>query len=126
MFVRNFWTCPACGVPCERKHPAEGWWTCAAGCPVSRGQGEHPKGAVDDWYPEKSPGTVNVPIPDANREGTLAFAYRGYLVWPADDRVFVVPESLGVTALVLARQCTRGRLNWDLPWDGSPPEVRPV
>lgn len=86
--------------------------------------GGHPKGAVDDWYPENSPGTVSIPLPDADREGTLAFSYRGYLVWPADDRVYVVPENLGVTALVAARQRTRGETNWDLPWDGSPPGVK--
>ena len=29
-----------------------------------------------------------------------------------------------VTALVAARQRTRGKTNWDLPWDGSPPGVK--
>lgn len=129
MFVNRFWTCPACGVPCERKNPSSGWWTCAAGCPKNPIVGEHPKGAVDDWYPERSTGTVNVPLPDADREGTRAFLYRGYFVWTADDRVFVVPQSKGVSELVRARQSVMDHgfdRSWDLPWDGSAPVVVPL
>lgn len=133
MGAQRFWTCPACGAPCARAFPQYDWWTCAAGCPknpVVEGQpsyytGGHPKGAVDGWYPENSPGTESVPFPDADMQGTLAFTYRGYLMWRADHRVFVVPESLGVAGLVQARQRTRGQSpSWELPWDGTPPNVR--
>lgn len=130
MFVQWFWTCPACGVPCARREPSYDWWTCAAGCPKNppvEGQpsyytGGHPKGAVDGWYPERSPGTVKVPLPGATLEGDVAFSYKGYLVWPADHRVYVVPVSAGVTGLLQARTETRGvSPSWDTPWDGRGP-----
>jgi len=132
VFTPHFWTCPACGAPLQRLRPSEGWWTCPDWCPVNpavEGQpsyytGGNPKGAVDDWFPENSPGTKKIPIPGAEREGPVAYLWNKHLIWLVDDRVLVVREEAGVQALVRAREETRkDPKGWETAWDGKPPPI---
>ena len=95
--------------------PTSDWWECPREC--------H-QGAVDGWYPEQSPGTTKVELPGADNLGSTAFRYKDWIVWPADNRVFVERADLGVEALVTLRYRVRDPARgWDLPWDGFPPTV---
>lgn len=93
------------------------------GCPKNPPTGEHPKGAVDGWHPEQSPGTRKIEVP-----GPGPYLYGDHLVWLVDGRVLVTLLFEGLTeGLQTRRQWARDTQvpndSWDLEeWDGKAPQ----